>query len=74
MIKTIRHALRLAKAHIRCDAYLLSHPSENKFCGWESVTGMDVTYIAAATGSIWNGTIVITKVFMDTTVKQGEGE
>ena len=57
--------LRLLGAHIRCEAYLLRcgmWRGECKFCGWHKDDGR-LCLIAATTGSIWDNSIQVTRVF-----------
>ena len=67
MRDNIARFFRLAGIHIRCEWYLLTkgmHRGECKFCGWSKDTGK-VSYIAATTGSIFDGTLVVKRVFLN---------
>ena len=54
-------------ANIRCDWYLLWNgmwKGECKFVAWHKKTNQ-VAYVAATTGSIWDGTIQVQRVFLN---------
>jgi len=60
--------MKVFKAKLKCHLYLLFKGMWNGECffrGWDK--NNKISIIAASTGSIWNGTIKLTKIFYNTT-------
>ncbi len=57
--------VRLLLAELRCEWYLITKGmwrGESKFCGWHKDDGR-LSFIASATGSIFDGTLTVKRVF-----------
>lgn len=65
MFVVLHRLVRLLLAELRCECYLITKGmwrGECKFCGWHKDDGR-LSFIASTTGSIFDGTLVVKRVF-----------
>ena len=61
----INRLVRLLRAGLRCEGYLIASGmwrGECKLCGWHKEGGR-LSFIATTTGSIFDGTLAVKRVF-----------
>lgn len=61
----LQRLVRLLWADVRCEGYLIGKGfwrGECKFCGWHKDDGR-LSFIATSTGSIFDGTLTVKRVF-----------